>query len=52
MTQAIAQPSRLTIDLKQTHLSTKLDKRDLEYLEAAPLIPKRPALTFKGISIE
>lgn len=52
MSQSIAQPPRLTIDLKQVHTSAGLDKRDLKYLEAAPLMPKRPPLTFKGVSIE
>jgi len=52
MTQANAQPQTLTIDLNQAHINAGLDKRDLEYLEAAPLMPKRPPLSFRGVSIE
>ncbi len=52
MTQPTAQPPTLTIDLTQAHINAGLDKRDLEYLEAAPLMPKRPPLSFRGVSIE
>lgn len=52
MTQVIAQPQTLTISLTQSHINAGLDKRDLEYLEATPLMPKRSALTFRGVSIE
>jgi len=52
MTQANAQPQTLTIDLNQAHINAGLDKRDLEYLEAAPLMPKHPPLSFRGVSIE
>lgn len=42
----------LKFNLKQAHTNAGLDRRDLVYLEAAPLMPKRPALTFRGVSIE
>ncbi len=52
MTQPTAQPQTLTIDLTQAHINAGLDKRDLVYLEATPLMPKRQPLTFRGVSIE
>lgn len=52
MSQSIAQLQRRTIDLKQAHSTAGLDKRDLKYLTAAPLMLKHPPLTFRGVSIE
>jgi len=46
------QPQTLTINLKQAHIRAGLDERDLKYLAAAPLLPRRQALTFRGVSIE
>lgn len=40
------------INLKKTHAEVGLDRRDLQYLDAFPIHPKRPALTFRGVSIE
>ncbi len=52
VTQPTAQPQTLTIDLTQAHINAGLDTRDLEYLEAAPLMRKRLPLSFRGVSIE
>lgn len=40
------------IDLKQTHRQAGLDPRDLQYLDAAPIVPRSKGLTFRGVSIE
>lgn len=39
------------IDLMQAHYQARLDRRDIQYLNA-PITDSRNGLTFRGVSIE
>lgn len=40
------------VDLKRMHLQSGLDPDDLQYLNAAPILPRLKGQTFRGVSIE